>query len=127
MRNMSVLRLSRNLAACSVIALCAGCVEFAHFAQISDREGTWPVNAVEISQKQPNGRWKLIGKSDGKGKINIFKHLISGGGQIRLQKPGYRTIYFSESEFLQSHNILMQAIDSVDYGESPDTLWNERN
>ena len=124
MRNMSVHRVLSVLVL-GLIAPLGGCVEFSHFAQISDREGTWAVNDVEISQQRPNGGWKSIGKSDGKGKINIFKHTISGGGKIRLRKPGYRTRYFSESEFLQSHNILMQSTEDAGYGESSDSLWNE--
>lgn len=125
MRSTSVPRALAVLILGLVAPHLVGCVEFSHFARVSDREGTWAVGGVEIFQKKSDGRWKLLGKSDGNGKINIFKHTISGGGRIRLSKPGYRTKYYSESEFLQTHLVLMQSTDDSWYGENPNSLWNE--
>ena len=89
--------------------LSAGCTEFSHFGQISDRESTWAVYGVQIAQQQPDGHWKRIGQTDGTGRWNIFKSLITGGGNIRLSKPGYRTLIMSESDFLQQNLILMES------------------
>ena len=104
----------------------AGCVEFVHWGHISDREGTWGIGGVEISQKQADGTWKTIGKSDGKGKWEVFKNTVSGGGKIRLRKPGYYTITMPESEFMQQHLILMQATGEAGYGEQSDPIMWRR-
>ncbi|HWL95296.1 MAG TPA: hypothetical protein VNT79_17380, partial [Phycisphaerae bacterium] len=78
-----------------------GCTEFTHFGQVSDRQGTWPVNDVRISQQQGDGQWRPIGTTDGKGKWNIQKAAIGAGGRVKFEKPGYQTVVLSESEFLQ--------------------------
>lgn len=103
-----------------------GCTEFSHFGQVSDRQGTFPVNDVVISQQQNDGSWKRIGNTDGKGKWNILKAQISGGGRVRMEKQGYHTLTMSESEFLQQNNILMQASDTSFHGESAESDWNTR-
>ncbi len=82
-----------------------------HWGHIRDREGTFAVGGVEIAQQQAGGGWKLLGRTDGKGRWEIFKHQISGGGQIRISKTGYRTMFLSESEFQQLTQILLQATD----------------
>ena len=97
----------------------SGCTEFSHFVQISDRESTRPVYGVVISQHQADGAWKRVGQTDGTGRWNIFKSRISGGGDIRLSKPGYRTKMMLESTFLQEHNVLMQATAQGSYDELP--------
>lgn len=99
------------------------CVEYAHFGQVSDRQGTWPVNNVNISQQQSDGSWKDIGVTDGKGRWNILKARISGGGRVKLHKPGYYTVLMSESEFLQQSNILMQSDDESSYRSENETGW----
>jgi len=91
------------------MGLLGGCVEFVHWGHISDQEGTWGIGGVDIAQHQPDGSWKRIGGSDGKGRWEVFKYKVSGGGRIRLRKRGYLTRIFSEGEFLQQHMILMQA------------------
>lgn len=108
----------------SVGLLVTGCVEFNHFGQISDRQGTWPVNDVIISQQQSDGSWKRIGSSDGKGKWNILKANIKGGGRIKLEKPGYYTLNMSESEFLQQNNILLEASDDSYQSGRTGSSWD---
>lgn len=97
----------------------SGCTEFSHFGQISDWESTRAIYGVVISQHQPDGGWKRVGETDGTGRWNIFKRRISGGGDIRLSKPGYRTKTMLESTFLQEHNILMQATGENSYDRMP--------
>lgn len=97
--------------------LMSGCTELNHWGHVSDREQSYAVNNVEISQQQPDGQWKKLGVSDGKGRWDIMKHTISGGGKIRLRKPGYETLIMNESDFLQQHVILMQATGDAGYGE----------
>jgi len=97
----------------------SGCTEFSHFGHISDGESAQPVYGVLISQRQTDGAWKRIGQTDGTGRWNIFKSRISGGGDIRLSKPGYRTKRMLESEFLQEHLILMQATGESSYDRMP--------
>ncbi len=94
-----------------------GCTEFNHWGHVSDREGSFGINAVEISQQQPDGDWKVLGKSDGKGRWDILKHQITGGGNVRLRKQGYETLILPESDFLQQNVILMQATGDAGYGE----------
>lgn len=94
-------------AALVFVSFSTGCVEFSHFGQVMDREAAGPVGAVTIEQRQSDGDWKRIGVTDGKGRWNIFKHEIKGGGNVRLRKQGYRTIVMNENEFLQQANILM--------------------
>jgi hypothetical protein len=106
------------------IPLFSGCTEFSHFGQISDRQGTFPVNDVTISQQQNDGTWKRIGNSDGNGKWNILKGKIEGGGRVKLTKPGYHMLNMSEAEFLQQHNILMESSEESYQGESPDSAWD---
>ena len=91
------------------IALCAmvGCTEFAHMGRISDREAAGPVNSVKIEQLRPDGTWKQLGRTDGHGYFQVYKHEIVGGGRIRLSKPGYHTLNMSESEFLMENSMLM--------------------
>ncbi|MFQ5411551.1 MAG: hypothetical protein ACE5EC_04615 [Phycisphaerae bacterium] len=108
----------RCLAAGAALALLGGCVEFVHWGHISDQDGTWGIGGVSISQQQPDGSWTHIGGTDGKGRWEVFKHKVSGGGRIRLRKRGYYTRLFSESEFLQRHMILMKASREGDYGEA---------
>ncbi len=97
----------------------SGCTEFSHFGQISDRESTRAIYGVLISQHQSDGTWKRVGETDGTGRWNIFKRRISGGGDIRLSKPGYQTKMMLESTFLQEHNILMQATGESSYDRLP--------
>lgn len=101
------------------------CTEFVHWGHISDRENSWGINAVEIAQKQPEGNWKVIGSSDGKGRWEVYKNRIEGGGKIRVSKRGYYTIEMSEAEFLQKHVILMQATEGSDFGDSVPSEWME--
>ncbi len=82
-----------------------------HWGHICDREGAFAVDGVEIAQRQPGGSWKVLGRTDGKGRWEIFKHQISGGGQIRISKPGYATVFLSESEFRQQTQIVLEATD----------------
>lgn len=95
----------------------AGCTEFSHFGQISDRESAFSINDVKIEQQKPGGAWKVIGYTDGKGKWNIFKMHIGGGGKIRFSKPGYETLVMYESEFLQQTNILMTPTGESRFGD----------
>jgi hypothetical protein len=106
MRSMSVCKTAIYLLVLSAVAF-AGCVEFSHFGQVSDRDSAWAVNNVKIEQQQSDGGWKQIGVTDGKGKFNIFKTQISGGGRIRLSKPGYQTVIMGEPDFLQQVNIVL--------------------
>ncbi|MCB9852995.1 MAG: hypothetical protein H6819_07860 [Phycisphaerales bacterium] len=99
------------------------CTEFVHWGHISDRENSWGINGVEIAQKQPSGKWEIIGGSDGKGRWEVFKNRIKGGGTIRVSKPGYYTIEMSEAEFLQKHVILMQSTGGEDSDESLPSEW----
>ncbi|MBX3396209.1 MAG: hypothetical protein KF841_12670 [Phycisphaerae bacterium] len=122
-------RCSRAYASWTLVVLAmgllsTGCVEFNHFGQISDRQGTWPVNDVVISQQQSDGSWKRIGNSDGKGKWNILKANIKGGGRIKLEKPGYYTLNMSESEFLQQNNILLEASDDSYQSGRTGSSWD---
>ena len=95
----------------------SGCSEFSHFGQISDRESAFSVNDVKIEQQKPGGEWKTIGYTDGKGKWNIFKVNIGGGGKVRFSKPGYETLVMYESEFLQQNNILMSPTGESRFGD----------
>jgi hypothetical protein len=101
----------------TLTAWLAGCTEFSHFGQISDRESAFSINDVKIEQQKPGGAWKTIGYTDGKGKWNIFKVNIGGGGKVRFSKPGYETLVMYESEFLQQNNILMRATGETQYGD----------
>lgn len=114
-------RLQYSIAGVMLFAA-AGCTEFVHWGHVSDREGSWGINDVTISQQQPDSRWKVIGGSDGKGRWEVFKSKIEGGGKIKISKQGYDTIVMSESEFLQSHTILMQS----DGGGGDDGFGSER-
>lgn len=96
----------------------AGCTEFVHWGHVDDRDGVGGVNGVEISQKLSGGRWRRLGETDGKGKWSIFKSEIHGGGEIRLRKPGYKTLILPESQFLQKGLILMQSIDGSGYDDA---------
>ncbi len=100
-----------------VTAWLSGCMEFSHFGQVSDREGAFSVNNVKIEQHGPEGGWRVIGYTDGKGKWNIFKINIKGGGRIRLSKPGYQTLILNESEFLQQDNIVMSPTGDSRFGD----------
>jgi hypothetical protein len=99
------------------------CVEFVHWGHISDRENSWGINDVEIAQKQPSGSWKIIGRSDGKGRWEVYKNKIKGGGMVRISKRGYYAIEMSEAEFLQKHMILMQSTGDSEYGDSVPADW----
>lgn len=94
--------------AATLLVGAAGCSEFSHFGQISNRQTSAPVNDVRIEQRQPDGRWKSIGRTDGKGAWNIFKHEIHGSGLIRLSKPGFAPMVMEESDFLSQNVILLQ-------------------
>lgn len=110
---------------CVFIGVAApGCTEFAHFGQVSDREGSFPVNGVSIWQQENDGSWREIGSTDGKGKWNILKSRIKGGGRIKMQKAGYQTLIMGESDFLQQNSILIQATDSGNFG-SDGAAWNQ--
>jgi len=97
----------------------SGCTEFSHFGQITDRESTQAIHGVIISQQQADGTWKRVGQTDGTGRWNIFKSQISGGGDVRLRKRGYRTQTMLESTFLQEHLVLMQADGESSYDRMP--------
>lgn len=84
-----------------------GCVELVHMGQLSDQEGAFSITHARIEQRQPDGSWKLLDKTDGHGRIWILKDKIQGGGRIRISKPGYSTLYMLENEFLQENNLLM--------------------
>lgn len=101
------------------------CVEFVHWGHISDRENTWGINAVTIEQKQADGSWRQIGETDGKGRWEVFKKDVKGGGTIRIRKGGYYTIEMPEAEFLQKHMILMQETGSGELGEGLPPDWME--
>ena len=100
-----------------VTAWLSGCTEFSHFGQVSDREGAFAVNDVRIEQQESGGRWRTLGVTDGKGKWNIFKVQIKGGGRVRLSKPGYQTLILNESEFLQQDNIVMSPTGDSRFGD----------
>ena len=100
-----------------IFAAAPGCTEYAHFGQVSDREGSFPVNGVTISQQNNDGTWREVGTTDGKGRWNILKAKIKGGGRIRLQKSGYHSLVVGESDFLQQHNILLESSDSGNFGD----------
>jgi hypothetical protein len=100
-----------------LLPLAAGCMEFTHFGQVSDREAAWSVGGVLIEQMQSDGSWKQLGRTDGKGKYAIFKHLIKGGGRIRLSKAGYQPVVMSEGDFLQQTNILLSPTGETGSGE----------
>ncbi len=106
------------LVVAAILTLSGGCAEFVHWGHISDKEGTWGINDVAISQKQDDGSWKRIGGTDGKGRWEVFKQKIKGGGAVRLRKRGYYTITMSEAEFLQRHMILMSATGDDTFGDS---------
>lgn len=102
-----------TIAACMAFASCiSGCSEFSHFGEVSDRLGAGGVAYAMIEQQQPGGAWKRIGRTDGKGAWNIFKHDIRGGGRIRIRKEGYRSVVLTEQDFLQQNLILMAPEDS---------------
>lgn len=94
-----------------------GCTEFSYFGRVVDADSTMVISGVEVSQQQPEGNWKTISKSDGKGKLNIFKSKFSGGRSIRLRKRGYRTLKMLENQFLQETQHLMQPTGDATYGE----------
>ena len=95
------------IAAVVALSALAGCMEFVHFGQISDREAAWSVGDVKIEQQLGDGSWKQLGRSDGRGRFSVLKNEIKGGGRVRLSKPGYHTITMSEGEFLMQNNLLM--------------------
>jgi hypothetical protein len=90
------LRLALPLWPALAAAWLSGCTEFSHFGQISDRESAFSVNDVKIEQQKPGGAWKTLGYTDGKGKWNIFRMHIGGGGKVRFSKPGYATFQRSK-------------------------------
>jgi hypothetical protein len=75
--------------------------------QVSDRESAFAINDARIEQQTPDGGWRLLGRTDGGGRWWIMKDKIQDGGPIRITKPGYFAIRMSESEFLQSMNLIM--------------------
>lgn len=85
----------------------AGCQEFVHMGQISDREASWAVAGALIEQQRSDGAWKELGETDGGGRWWIMKERIKGGGRVRISKPGYFTRTMAENEFMQETNILM--------------------
>jgi hypothetical protein len=108
------------------LTLTTGCTEFSHFGHINDLDGN-SIHSVEIHQQGSEGEWRLVGRSDGKGKMNIFKSKFSGGGKVRLRKRGYRTILMSESRFFKSPMIIMPETGDGDYGreiDESDDVWN---
>ncbi len=108
------------------LTLTTGCTEFSHFGGISDQDGN-SIHGVEIHQQGAESEWRLVGHSDGKGNLNIFKSKFSGGGKVRLRKRGYRTILMSESRFFKSPMIIMPETGDSDYGQpidESDDVWN---
>lgn len=89
------------------LVLLSGCGELVHMGQISDRESAFAVNGVEIEQQQPDGSWKELGTTDGRGRWWILKDQIKPGRPVRLKKRGYRTEVMSDSEFMQQNNMIM--------------------
>lgn len=87
--------------------------------QISDGVSSWAIGDVKIEQKQEEGNWKKLGKTDGDGRWWILKKDIHGGGPIRISKPGYRTKTISEADFMNDPNILMVP----DEGEGGSAGW----
>ncbi len=105
--------LARGLFAVALlIVLPVGCTEFVHWGHVSDRDNTWGVGNVEIAQQQSDGGWRVIGGSDGKGRYEVFKSRVEGGGKIRMRKTGYYDVVMEEAEFLQTHQVLMQSGDN---------------
>lgn len=95
-----------------LMVLPVGCTEFVHWGHVSDRDNTWGVGNVEIAQQQAEGGWRVIGGSDGKGRYEVFKSRVGGGGKIRMRKTGYYDVVMEEAEFLQTHQVLMQSGDN---------------
>ncbi len=106
-RSVRASRAGLTISLLSACVLFSGCVEFAHFGQVMDRESSGSVNDVKIEQQRQGGGWETLGHTDGKGRWNILKYKISGGGRVRLSKRGYRTVIMPESDFLQQNNILL--------------------
>ena len=124
-RSAPWLRLVFVLLLAAIPATQLACVEFVHWGHISDRENTWGINGVQIEQKQPDGSWRKIGETDGKGRWEVFKKDVHGGGTIRVSKRGYYTIEMTEAEFMQKNMILMQETGSGDVGEGLPPDWME--
>lgn len=98
-----------------------GCQELVHMGQISDRQSAWSVNDVLIEQQQTDGSWKQLGRTDGNGRWWIIKDRFSGGGKVRLSKPGYFSITMPEAEFLQQNNLLMIPSGEAEMGDDNGT------
>lgn len=103
------------LAGCLICG--TGCQELVHMGQISDRQSAWSVNDVLIEQQQSDGSWKQLGRTDGNGRWWIIKDKFSGGGKVRLSKPGYYSITMPEAEFLQQNNLLMIPSGEAEMGD----------
>lgn len=101
----------------SLLGGAPGCQELVHMGQISDRQSAWSVNDVLIEQQQSDGSWKQLGRTDGNGRWWIIKDRFSGGGKVRLSKPGYFSITMPEAEFLQQNNLLMIPSGEAEMGD----------
>lgn len=114
---MSGLKGATALFVAGALSLAPGCTEFSHFGQVSNRMTSAPVNDVKMEQQKSDGKWKTIGYSDGKGAWNILKMQVSGGGPVRLTKPGYAPLVMDESEFLSQNVILLTPTEEQGWGE----------
>jgi hypothetical protein len=112
-----VYRLAMASFTLGLLFLLTGCSELVHEGQISDRESAFTVGDVRIEQQAEDGGWRLLGKTDGRGRWWILKDRIKGGGMIRISKAGYYPIRQSENEFLQSINLLMIPSGSAGSGD----------
>jgi len=108
-----------------MLAVLSGCSELVHEGQISDREGGFAVNDASIEQRGPEGNWRLLDKTDGHGRWWIMKERIKGGGAVRISKPGYFPLALSESEFLQSANLVMSPTGGSGGDEGGDSWGDE--
>lgn len=93
------------------IGFLGGCAEFVHEGQVNDRLHAHSVNDVKVEQLRPDGTWKTLGRTDGRGMWWILKSKVSGGGKIRFSKPGYAPFIVPESEFLETTTFLIQPHD----------------
>jgi len=108
---------------CLTLLVGAGCQEFVHMGQVSDREASWAVGGALIEQQRSDGTWKEIGETDGGGRWWILKDRIKGGGRIRITKPGYFPRTMAEAEFMQETNIMMIPTGAGDRMEDAERQW----
>ena len=100
-------RLATTAIALGLLFSLTGCSELMHWGQIRDQETAASIGGARIEQQEPDGSWKLLATTDGKGGWEIFKANVQGGGAVRITKPGYYTLHMPESEFMSSNNLIM--------------------